>query len=476
MSSFSADWSRRKFLRGALATGALVLPGTGVLAGCATSGGGQESTRGEKTDKNPLGVPTDGSLEIYIFNGGFGDEYATAVHEPMFHKAYPNVDIKHKAEVDIKGALQSRFVAGNPPDFVNDSGDGQIPLGQLVTDKQLFDLSELFDAPAWDTPGKKVRDTLVPGAVEAGIFGDKPYVMNMALTVYGTWYNKVLFDQKGWALPTTWDEMKTLCAEIKGAGIAPWTYQGIHARYMLWPLMAMAAKLAGSEVLVDIDNLKEGAWKHDAIKQSATALAGLKSSGWILDGTEGMDHIQSQGQWVAGKAAFIPCGSWLENEEKDVTPKSGFEFAMMPDPLLSKDSKMPLETIYAAAGEPYIVPAKAKNPYGGLEYMRIMLSKEGAKGFTEKVSSLTVVQGAADGVKLPSGLTSAKKALDAAGDNVVSWMWPSWYGTMWNPGINAVIGDLMAGRKTVDEFCDGCEAEAKKVRDDDSITKYTREK
>jgi hypothetical protein len=47
---------------------------------------------------------------------------------------------------------------------------------------------------------------------------------------------------------------------------------------------------------------------------------------------------------------------------------------------------------------------------------------------------------------------------------------------MWNPGINAVIGDLLAGRKTVDEFCDGCEAEAKKVRDDDSITKYTREK
>jgi N-acetylglucosamine transport system substrate-binding protein len=476
MSSFSADWSRRKFLRGALATGALALPGAGALAGCATSGGGQESTRGEKSDKNPLGVPTDGSLEIYIFNGGFGDEYATAVHEPMFKKAYPNVEIKHKAEVDIKGALQSRFVAGNPPDFVNDSGDGQIPLGQLVTDKQLFDLTELFEAPAWDTPGKKVRDTLVPGAIAQGTFGPKPYVMNMALTVYGTWYNKVLFDQKGWQPPATWDEMKALCAEIKGAGIAPWTYQGIHARYMVWPLLTMAAKLAGPEILVDIDNLKEGAWKHDAIKESATALAGLKSSGWILDGTEGMDHIQSQGQWVAGKAAFIPCGSWLENEEKDVTPKSGFEFAMMPDPLLSKDSKMPLETVYAAAGEPYVVPAKAKNPAGGLEYMRIMLSKEGAKGFTEKVSSLTVVQGAADGVKLPAGLTSAKKALDAAGDNVVSWMWQSWYGTMWNPGINAVIGDLLAGRKTVDEFCDGCEAEAKKVRDDDSITKYTREK
>lgn len=47
MTKFSAEWSRRNFLRGALATGALVLPGSGVLVGCATSGGGQEATEGE---------------------------------------------------------------------------------------------------------------------------------------------------------------------------------------------------------------------------------------------------------------------------------------------------------------------------------------------------------------------------------------------------------------------------------------------
>ncbi len=33
---------------------------------------------------------------------------------------------------------------------------------------------------------------------------------------------------------------------------------------------------------------------------------------------------------------------------------------------------------------------------------------------------------------------------------------------------------LLAGRKSVDEFTAACESEAQKVRDDDSITKYTR--
>jgi len=474
MTKYSADWSRRSFLRGALATGALVLPGSGALVGCATSGGGQDSTEGEKSADNPLGVPTDSPLEVYIFNGGFGDKYATEVHEPIYKKTYPNAKINHKAEVDIAGALQSRFVGGNPPDFVNDSGDGQIPLGQLVSDKQLYDLTDLFDAPSWDDPNTKVRDTLVPGAVEQGTFGDKPFVMNMALTVYGTWYNKALFDKNGWEPPKTWDDMLTLCAEIKKAGIAPWTYPGVHARYMSWPLLSMAAKLGGPDVLKAIDNLEEGAWQNEAVKESANALAGLRTKGFVLPGTEGMDHIQAQGQWCAGKAAFVPCGSWLENEQKDAPKAAGFEFAVMPDPLLSSDSKLPYETIYATPGEPYIVPAAAKNPRGGLEYMRIMLSKEGAKGFTEKVSSLTVVKGAAEGVELPPGLTSAKAVLEAAGDNVISYMWREWYGDMWNPGINAQMQDLLTGRKNVDQFAEGCEAEAKKVRDDDSVTKYTR--
>ena len=111
MTKFSAEWSRRNFLRGALATGALVLPGSGALVGCATSGGGQEATEGEKSEQNPLGVPTDSPLEVYIFNGGFGDKYATDVHEPMYKDKYPNAKITHKAEVDIAGALQSRFSA-----------------------------------------------------------------------------------------------------------------------------------------------------------------------------------------------------------------------------------------------------------------------------------------------------------------------------------------------------------------------------
>jgi N-acetylglucosamine transport system substrate-binding protein len=466
--------TRRVFLRRVGLSALAVGPGSAFLTACATGGDDdEEAETGEKSAENPLGVPEDAPLEIYIFNGGFGDAYATQVHEPMYEEAYPNATIEHHAEVDIAGSLQTRFVKGNPPDFVNDSGDGQIPIGQLVDNDQLYDLSELFDAPSWDDPNVKVRDTLVPGSIEVGTFGDAPYALNYASTMFGLWYNKILWDEKGWTPPTTWDDMLALCEEIKGAGIAPWTYQGDAPRYMNWPLLVMAAKLAGPEILVAVDNLEEGAWGHEAIKESAAALQGLRDKGYILEDTEGMTFTQAQKQWSDGNAAIIPCGTWLESEQSEVTPE-GFEFAMFPEPLLSSDAAMPAETIRATAGEPYIVPADAKNPRGALEYMRIMLSQEGARGFTENTSSLTIVEGAADGLKLPPGLISAKQALEAAGDDIVDWQYPTWYREMENPGIDAATGDLMAGRISVDEWVDACEAEAAKIRDDSSITKYTR--
>src|SRR5919197_5258701 len=108
--------SRRTLLRQATAAG-LALPAAGVLAGCATSGGGDsDAKRGEKTAKNPLGVPVDAPLEVVIFNGGFTEKYAKDAPEPLYRKAFPKAKIKHAATEEIGKTLQSRFVSGNPPD------------------------------------------------------------------------------------------------------------------------------------------------------------------------------------------------------------------------------------------------------------------------------------------------------------------------------------------------------------------------
>ena len=72
---------RRTLLRNAAAAGLLVTPAAGLLSACVGGGGDdeQEQATGEKSAENPLGVDPKAPLEIVIFNGGYGEKYATDI-------------------------------------------------------------------------------------------------------------------------------------------------------------------------------------------------------------------------------------------------------------------------------------------------------------------------------------------------------------------------------------------------------------
>ncbi|MDG4811259.1 N-acetylglucosamine/diacetylchitobiose ABC transporter substrate-binding protein [Micromonospora sp. WMMD1120] len=468
--------NRRDILRRGAAAGLLATPAAGLLAGCATGGGGDKSDaktyKGTKSEQNPLGVQEDAPLEVVIFGGGFGEEYAKA-HEAMYTEKYPKAKIKHTATQEISKTLQPRFVDGTPPDVVNNSGASQIDFNGLVSQNAIADLGELLAAPSLDVPGKTVRDTLLPGAVEVGSYDGRFLVLNYTYTAYGIWHSSKLFADRSWEYAKTWDDHIALCKQIKAAGIAPWTYAGLHPRYMSWPLIATAIKLGGPSVATAIDNLEPNAWKSDSMRTAADAWHQIVKDKYILEGSPGLDHKQSQTAWCQGKAAFISCGSWLESEQKDVTP-AGFNMTIQPTPSLGSGDKLPFEAIRGTAGEPFMVPAKASNVAGGLEYFRTMLSKRGAQDFTRKVASLTVVAGATEGVELPYGLSTVVKALDASGANGFNWVYNNFYRKLERNLVDAACGEFFSGRIGPAEFLEQCQKGADSIAQDNSIKKYKR--
>ncbi|MFC0530750.1 N-acetylglucosamine/diacetylchitobiose ABC transporter substrate-binding protein [Phytohabitans kaempferiae] len=454
----------------------MATPAAGLLSSCAMGGGDDDTdntaNQGEKSEQNPFGVKADAPLEVVIFNGGYGEEYAKA-HQAMYSERYPNAKITHSATQEISKTLQPRFVDGSPPDVVNNSGTGQIDMGGLVSQGALADLSELLDAPSLDVPGKTVRDTLLPGVVDVGSYDGKFHVLNISYTAYGIWYSAKLFADRGWEYPKTWDDHIALCRTIKAAGISPWTYAGKHPRYMSWPVISTAVKFGGLDVAKNIDNLEPNAWKSDAMKAAADAWHQIVKDQFILPGTPGLDHVQSQTEWCRGKAALISCGSWIENEQKKVTP-AGFDMAIAPTPSLGASDKLPFEAIRGTAGEPFIVPAKAKNVPGGLEYFRTVLSMRGAKDFSQKVSALSVVAGATGGTALPPGLASVVKALDASGANGFNWVYNNYYRKLERELVDAACGEFFSGRIGPAEFLDQCQKGADMIAQDSSLKKYKR--
>ena len=47
-----------------------------------------------------------------------------------------------------------------------------------------------------------------------------------------------------------------------------------------------------------------------------------------MQGTEGLTHTEAQAEWLQGNALFIPSGSWLENEMRELTPE-GFDMVVI---------------------------------------------------------------------------------------------------------------------------------------------------
>jgi N-acetylglucosamine transport system substrate-binding protein len=460
----------RRRLRGGAATVALSGPAAGLLDACAGGGSGAPDQTANGSVGNPFGVKDGDPLEVVVFNGGFGDQYAKD-GEQTYVGEFAKAKVSHQGIQKIKTTLQPRFANGTPPDVVDNNGADKMAADGLYADGQLTDLTVLLDAPSYDDPKVKVRDTLQPGVYEAGLFDNKMYLLSYSFGVYGIWYSSSLFKSRGWTYPDTWDGFLALCDTIKKSGLAPWIHQGKYPVYMTWPIMDLVFKNGGLDTAIAIDSLEPNAWQQQPVKDAVEAVYQLVAKGYVYPGAEGLTHLESQTKWTQNQAAFIPCGSWLPNEQKDQTP-AGFDMVIRPMPSLSTSDKLPSGALRVAASEPYIVPARAKNKAGGLEFLRIMLSKGAASRFAELTNSLPCVKGGGD--KL-TGVTigSENDALKAAGSHIITWKYPTWY-TDLDTAVRAATGELMANRAKPADWVRSVQAAADKVAKDDSIKKQKR--
>lgn len=424
--------------------------------------------------ENPLGVDPAAPLDVVIFKGGYGDSYAINVNDTLYSKLYPDAQITYTGTQRLQEQYQARFVDGNPPDVMDNSGAGNFNNATLVSEGQLADLQPLMDAPSYDTEGVLFKDTLLPSTQGTGVYDGKQMVLNFVYSIQAIWYNQALFDEKGWTYPTTWDDMLAMCKEIKDAGMNPWTYAGQYPQYVRAPFEQMVWKHGGWDAILKLDNLAEDAWTQQPVMDALAAWQQLPENDYILPGTEALSHTESQAAWLKGDAVFLPCGSWLANESKADTPE-GFLMTAKATPSLA-DDMFPQTGITAGAGEGFIVPAQGKNVKGGMEWLRLLFSVEGAEFFAENVQSLTVVKGAGEGKDFGTAFNSALAAINDAGSDLFSGCrYAGWY-TPLKEESEYQFGLLMTGGATAEDVSSAMQDAVNSTRDDDSIKKYTREK
>ena len=450
---------RRTFMRGSAAAAA-ALPLGGLLGstGLSTSAFAQDAA-------NPFSVADGSSVDAVIFNGGYGIDYVQFAADIM-QKQHPNVKVAVSPSTQIATELQPRFVGGNPPDIIDNSGADSIGFNAILD--QLEDMNSVLDAP--NLEGTKIRDTLFGGVEAPGTFGDKFVALNYVMTVYGIWYSQSLFDENGWTAPTNWDEAKELGAKAKEKGkyLLGWGKEA--ATYYQTTMIASAIKEGGDEVRLALDNIQPNCWSHPAVQAAFQHLYDIIKAGYMHPGGSGTQFTAAQAQWSNDESWLLyPSGSWIENEMKKAT-KDGFKMTGIPDLAVTANSKMPKTALRATAGEPFIIPTAGANVAGGKELLRTMLSKEAATNFVKTRLAPTIVKGLVpeDGFG-STALVSQVKMLADAGSDIFTWNFVDLYGT--NKDMLVPWNSFLDGKLDVAGLTSALQSITDAVYNDSSVNK-----
>ncbi|MDX6250254.1 MAG: N-acetylglucosamine transport system substrate-binding protein [Kribbellaceae bacterium] len=460
--------SRRLFLQRAAVGTLLATGGSTLLAACASSGSSDSGSGGggaAKTTENPFGMADKSTVDAVIFNGGYGFDYVTFAANIVQQK-HSGSTVKVAQSTQIAQQLQPRFVGGNPPDLIDNSGANAIGFNTILD--QLAPLDDVFEAN--NLEGTKIADTLYPGAKAPGTFDGKFLAMNYVLTLYGLWYSESLFKENGWEPPKTYDALLDLGAKAKAKGKYLFVWGKEAATYYNTLAVDSAIKEGGDEVRLALENLKENCWSLPQIQGVFKAMETMVKNGYFVPGGAGTQFTAAQAKWSNDQQAILyPSGSWIENEMKKAT-KSGFQMKGIPEPTLTESSKLPYAALRSAAGEPFVVPAKGKNVAGGKEVLRAMLSKDAATNFAKTRLAPTIVKGLvpADGFG-STALQSQTAMLDAAGTDIFNYQFVDLYGM--NTDQLVVWNSFLSGKLDAAGLTKGLQQITDKVRNDSSVKK-----
>ncbi len=433
---------------------------TALAVGCAP--GGTTSSKPTAHELAATGKPT-GKVEVKLFKGGYGIGFFQRAAQD-YMKQNPGVTITVSGDPKVWEELRPRMVAGDPPDLMY-PGWG-MDHWKLAQEGQLYTLDKALESPAYGSK-ESWRSTFIPSVLALGQKDGKQYVMPYFINIQGMWYDPGVFAKHGWTPPKTFPELLALCQKIKAAGIAPLTFQGKYPYYMIENMIIpWVQSIGGIQAVNDLQNLKPGAWQAPAVLQAVSMIDQLNKAGDFEKGAVGMTHTESQTEFVNGKAAMIPCGSWLHSEMAKTMPP-GAQMAYFLPPVVPGGKGDP--TAMEISIEPWMVPVKAKNPEAAIDFFKYLTSLPVAQKFVQEKETLMSVVGSDSGPLPP--LLQSQDDLFKQSKTVYSYIARQWYPQM-ETSIENALTSLLNGDITPQQFCDRAEAAAKKTRDDPNIMKH----
>ena len=189
---------------------------------------------------------SDGKTEIRMIQ--YKPEAVAAFEEieERFNATHDDIVLKIESPNEAMTILKTRLIKEDYPDIVGIGGD--INYSNFLDAELFMDISN-FDGISDIKPSYMQIEKDLEFIPQDGVYA-LPYVANCA----GILYNKDMFEENGWEIPTTWTEFTDLCETIQSSGQLPLYFGYKDTWTTLAPWNALAVGLADADICSQVNS------------------------------------------------------------------------------------------------------------------------------------------------------------------------------------------------------------------------------
>lgn len=344
--------SRRDFLRLA------AVMSTGVLAAACQPAALQPAEAPSAAEAPPAAeAPTkEEKVAVTFWVESATDERQVIISELFqgtFNAAHPDIELELTYQEDLDRVLRTAIQAGAGPDIVSTPGAGFIL--EYVNAGHVIPLDDLAEQYGW-------KDKLLPWAYESGVVGDHLYSMPLTYESMIVFYNKTLFETKGWQVPTNRVELDTIIDAAMADDIYPFVYTNSEWKPATEHLIGMFYDhYAGADNVYQA-LIGEKPWTDDEFVEAMALMNDWFQKGYYSGSIDNYHAFTGEDIWsmlANGEGAMMMTGTWSFQTVDEFFAESGQEWDWFPMPSLREG----VNAVYAlATGQTESISAKSEHP------------------------------------------------------------------------------------------------------------------
>lgn len=307
--------------------------------------------------------------------------------EDEFNATHDDIHLTISSPNDASTIMRTRFVREDYPDIIGIGGD--INYSYYVDADILADVS---DYPGLSDIKQSYVDILEALEItpKDGTYG-VPYVANAA----GILYNKDMFEEHGWQIPESWDELIDLCQEIQSEGILPFYFGFRDTWTCLAPWNSLAVDLAPADTCKQV-NAGETTFT-DEYRETAEKCLELVSYG--PDDPFAYGYNDACTAFANGESAMYPIGSYAVPQILSVNPDMNIDSFVTPG---NDDASK--NTLNSGVDLMFAVTAACENKDAAYEVLDFLLEDENIQAYIDDQNAVPCKEGDFDLAPMLDGM------------------------------------------------------------------------